>query len=137
MCYFTLFFVLFIVLCFIICFIAVCVLLFHGSPYGSVCVSCFLLRSTLSLDSFDCCNLVVSFMLRNKLHNCNFGTSVIMILAVLKIKLGYVCDIMARTMEEKILRFLPYYSLFNPIEHMWHKVRFRVRSEKLSSMLNA
>ncbi|KAJ8912841.1 hypothetical protein NQ315_007973 [Exocentrus adspersus] len=53
------------------------------------------------------------------------------------IKNEYVCYRMAEEMGHTVLRLPPYYCIFNPIEHLWHQVKSRVRSENISPTLGS
>ncbi|KAJ8921244.1 hypothetical protein NQ315_013716 [Exocentrus adspersus] len=47
------------------------------------------------------------------------------VLGAFNIKKEYVCDRMAEEMGHTVLRLPPYFCIFNPIEHIWHKVKSR------------
>lgn len=40
-------------------------------------------------------------------------------------------------MGHTVLRLPPYHCIFNPIEHMWHQVKSKVRAENVSPTLSA
>ena len=58
-------------------------------------------------------------------------------LNTLNIKKQYVCDNLAEQMGHTVLRLPPYHCVFNPIEHMWHQVKSKVRAENVSPTLGA
>ncbi|KAJ8912260.1 hypothetical protein NQ315_008851 [Exocentrus adspersus] len=57
------------------------------------------------------------------------------VLGTFNIKKEYVCDRKAEEMGHTVLRLPPYYCIFNPIEHIWHQVKSRVRSENIPPTL--
>lgn len=59
------------------------------------------------------------------------------VLNTLNIKKQYVCDNLAEQMGHTVLRLPPYHCIFNPIEHMWHQVKSKVRAENVSPTLSA
>ncbi|KAJ8921256.1 hypothetical protein NQ315_013728 [Exocentrus adspersus] len=61
----------------------------------------------------------------------------LLVLGAFNIKKEYVCDRMAEEMGHTVLRLPPYYCTFKPIEHIWYKVKSRVRSENISPTLGS
>ena len=59
------------------------------------------------------------------------------VLKTFNINKQYVSDIIAANMGHMVLRLPPYYCIFNPIEHMWHQVKSKVRAENTSPTLSA
>lgn len=60
------------------------------------------------------------------------------LLEVLKsyaIKKQYACDSLAEEQGHTVLRLPPYHCIFNPIEHLWHQVKSKVRAENVTPTL--
>lgn len=52
------------------------------------------------------------------------------------IKKQYVCDSLAEQLGHTVLRLPPYHCIFNPIEHLWHQVKSKIRTENVTPTLS-
>lgn len=81
---------------------------------------------------------IQEYLLQNDIY-FEFTYKKAQLLEVLKsyaIKKQYVCDNLAEQAGHNVLRLPPYHCMFNPIEHLWHQVKSKVRAENVTPTLS-